>query len=90
MGIFTTQWEDEENNRILELHVQYRLDGSSLEIDAVTPASVTFVDQHSREPIRKIGVHTRAGKGMLLQRFHHSNGLDEVRETMLSALSVKA
>lgn len=88
MGTYTTQWEDDDNNRILELSVQYTLNGSDLAITHVTPASVSFVDPGSREVVRKIGVHTAKGRHFLLRLFDakvgHGRLHQELSDTLLA------
>ena len=51
-------WEDEENNRRVELVVNYRLDATRVEINDVTPTRVTFLCPTSGKPTRSIGVWT--------------------------------
>ena len=74
MGTFTAQWEDEDNNRVVDLAVRYQLD--SAEILSVTPAAITFVDELSREATRRIAIHTEKGRRMLRRQFMRSVGLD--------------
>ena len=86
MGSHTAHWEDEENNRIVELSVRYQLDGSDLEIVSVTPASVTFVQEESRQPVRRIGIHTAKGREFLLRQFELFVGLDWLQQNVAAAV----
>ena len=43
-------WEDEENNRHVELVVNYQLDATRVEINDVTPTRVTFLCPTSGKP----------------------------------------
>ncbi len=87
MQIYTTQWEDDENNRIVELSVRYRVDGDSVSIESVTPASVTFVEAESGKPVRKIRIHTQTGQRMLLRQFESKVGMEELHTEVSSNLS---
>ena len=58
-------WEDEENNRRVELVVNYRLDATRVEINDVTPTRVTFLCPTSGKPTRSIGVWTNGGRRVL-------------------------
>ena len=49
-------WEDAENNRQVELVVNYRLDATRVEIGDVTPTRVNFLCPTSGKPTRSIGV----------------------------------
>ncbi len=90
MGTYTAQWEDEENNRILELSVRYILDGSEVKIESVTPANVTFIEAESRQPVRKLGVHTNAGRRFLLRLFDTHVGMDHLHRQVANAMLASA
>jgi hypothetical protein len=60
-----TTWEDEDNNRRVELVVNYRLDATRVEINDVTPTRVTFLCPTSGSPMRSIGVWTNGGRRVL-------------------------
>lgn len=85
MMMFTTNWEDEESNRILELAVECHVRGESVEVQKVTPKSVTFVDAESRESVRTIGVHTDGGRELLTKVCHSRGALDHVRGVALES-----
>jgi hypothetical protein len=72
MGIATVTWEDEENNRQVELSIAYAVENRALTVCEITPKSVAFLCQQSLRPIRSIGVHTPTGRRMLAQQFQQS------------------
>ncbi|HIF34516.1 MAG TPA: hypothetical protein EYQ75_23240 [Planctomycetaceae bacterium] len=69
MNTFTANWEDEENNRIVQLAVDYQIDDGQIAIDTVTPTSIIFFDSASRTPVRRIGVWTEKGRAVLRRQF---------------------
>jgi len=85
MMSFTTNWEDEESNRILELAVECQVGGESVEVRTVTPKTVTFVDPATSEPVRSIGVHTDGGRRLLTKVCHSRGALDHVRAVALES-----
>ncbi len=80
-------WEDDENNRQVELQVQYRIDDSRLEIEKVTPTSVQFVDD-AKQLTRKIKVWTDAGRKHLLKKYSDHVGLDRLQVQLENDLLV--
>jgi hypothetical protein len=70
-----TTWEDEENNRRVELVVNYRLDEARVEIGDVTPTRVTFLCPTSGAPLRSIGVWTKGGRRVLQRQIADSGHL---------------
>lgn len=68
MNQCTVNWEDEENNRIIQLLVDYTIDEQSIAIDSVTPEAIVFVDS-AMQPTRRLPVFTEAGR-TLLRRIH--------------------
>lgn len=83
MMSFTTNWEDEESNRILELAVECQVDGERVEVRDVTPRRVTFMDAATSEPVRSIGVHTRGGREHLIRVCHSRGAFDHIRGVAL-------
>lgn len=79
MGSFQAAWEDEENNRRVDLVVAYQVAQGQVEIDSVTPNRVHFRDAQSGETIRSIGVHTETGKQLLLERALAAGAVDRIR-----------
>lgn len=68
-------WEDAENNRQVELVVNYRLDASRVEINDVTPTRVNFLCPTSGKTTRSIGVHTNGGRRVLARAIKASGRL---------------
>ncbi len=68
MNQCTVNWEDEENNRIVQLLVDFRVDEQDIAIETVTPKAVIFVDS-AMQPTRRLGVYTEKGR-TLLRRLH--------------------
>ena len=87
MGTYTANWEDDENNRIVELAVDYRVDGSEVEIQRITPKTVRFVEGNPSAG-RKIGVHTEAGRTLLERRYREHFGLERLEQEVLSNRAV--
>ena len=90
MSTFGTSWEDEENNRVVELSVAYRLDDNRLEILEITPTSVTFVQPLTSETIRSIGVWTEKGRKHIVARYEEKIGLDKLRAEIEESLLATA
>jgi len=68
-------WEDEENNRRVELMVNYRLDAKRVEINEVTPTRVNFLCPASGKTLRSIGVWTDGGRRVLARQIAASGRL---------------
>ena len=68
MKSFQATWEDEENNRHVELVVNYRLDAAQVAIQDVTPTRVTFLCPESGSPLRSVRVHTDGGQRLLARQ----------------------
>jgi len=79
MNSMTTNWEDEENNRTVELSVAYRIDNDRLEIDEITPSSISFFDPQTKQFVRKIRVWTEAGRQLLSRTYQQHVGADHLR-----------
>ncbi len=77
-------WEDAENNRRVELVVNYRLDTTRVDISDVTPTRVTFLCPTSGIPVRSIGVWTGGGRRVLARQFNASGRLDSLQEEIAS------
>ena len=82
----TMNWEDEENNRIVQLSVEYELAESRIEIEAVTPTSILFIDSATGAPSRRIGVWTEKGRELLRRQYAAAGGSDMLREQLESGL----
>jgi hypothetical protein len=68
-------WEDEENNRRVELVVNYRLDATRVDIKDVTPTRVNFLCPTSGTTVRSIGVWTNGGRRVLSRQLKASGRL---------------
>lgn len=90
MATCVTSWEDEENNRIVELQVEYELDGSQVAVQSVTPSAVQFLDPATQAPIRKIGVHTEAGQRHLLKKYRDHAGYEHLTAQLDARLLASA
>jgi hypothetical protein len=69
-------WEDEENNRQVELVVNYRHDATRVEINDVTPTRVNFLCPTSGNTTRSIGVWTDGGRRVLSRALQSSGRLN--------------
>lgn len=65
---YQANWEDEDNNRQVELVVNYRLDQTRVDISDVTPTRVTFLCPQTSKQLRSIGVHTPRGRQLLARQ----------------------
>ena len=86
MANHTANWEDEENNRIVQLSVDYQVTDSQVQIEEITPTSVLFFDAANGQPQRRIGVWTERGRQMLRRQYRERVGLDSLREQLESSL----
>jgi hypothetical protein len=82
-------WEDEENNRQVELVVNYRLDATRVEINNVTPTRVTFLCPTSGSPVRSIGVWTSGGRRVLARQVNASGRLHSLKEDIATGRAVE-
>jgi hypothetical protein len=77
MGIANVTWEDEENNRHVELSIAYEIENQAITIREITPKSVSFLCEQRRRPVESIGVHTPAGRRLLSEQFQQSRGFQQ-------------
>jgi hypothetical protein len=82
-------WEDEENNRRVELVVNYQLDATRVEINDVTPTRVTFVCPTSGKPTRSIGVWTNGGRRVLGRQVKASGRLNSLAQDIAAGQVVE-
>jgi hypothetical protein len=75
MKSFQATWEDEENNRLVELVVNHRLDAKRVDINDVTPTRVTFLCPQTKAPLRSIGVWTDGGRRVLARQIEAAGRL---------------
>ncbi len=79
MGTVQAAWEDEENNRRVDLVVAYQIAQGQVEIDQVTPHRVHFACPETGGHLRTIRVHTETGKQLLLERALAAGAVDRIR-----------
>jgi hypothetical protein len=84
MKSFQANWEDEENNRRVELVVNHRLDAKRVDISDVTPTRVTFLCPSSKNPLRSIGVWTEGGRRMLAKQIEAAGRLATLPQEIAS------
>lgn len=75
-------WEDEENNRIISLAVDFTA-GDEVELHRLTPTKVTFLCPDSRTQLRSVGVHRNTGRRILAQAFLSAGKLPELKGRLL-------
>ena len=69
MKAYRIVWEDAANARDVELHVDYRLSGGSVAIDAIRPTQVTLYCRQTQKAKRSLPVHTETGRRLLATAF---------------------
>ncbi len=79
MGSFQASWEDEENNRRVDLVVDYRIAAGQVEIASVTPQRVYFAKSRAAEPFRSVGVWTEKGRQLIAAQAKAAGFVDRVR-----------
>jgi hypothetical protein len=79
MQSIQVNWEDEENNRVIELAVQYQLDASSVAIAEVTPLRINYLCSETGATQRSIGVHRDKGRRVVARQFVAGGGLDGLK-----------
>lgn len=73
MNTVQTVWEDDDNNRKVEMTIEYVISNQTIEIQDVAPTRVTFVEPTSKDEIRSVGVWTRSGAEMLVRQWESCN-----------------
>jgi len=71
------QWEDETNNRLVELLIDFSIENSTVVIDRVTPTKIVFPQTQG-----SLGVHTQTGRKMLAKQFLNSPNVEQVKDTI--------
>jgi hypothetical protein len=82
-------WEDEENNRRVELVVNYRLDNQRVEINDVTPTRVNFLCPTSGNTLRSIGVWTNGGRRVLARQLKAAGRIDTLPQEIAAGQLVE-
>lgn len=90
MGIQQVNWEDEENNRIVNLEVRYTVNGSEVQVDEVAPTKVEFVDATSKEVVRAVKVWTEAGRKLLRRQYLNTTSIEDLQTRIAGELLATA
>ena len=75
---FAAQWEDADNNRIVEYTVTYQVENSTVEIKNLTPTKVSFLCPTESKLTRTIGVHTLKGQTMIASQIQSAGAIENV------------
>ena len=78
MQTTNVNWEDEENNRIVSLAVDFTA-GEQVDLHRLTPTKVTFLCPESRVPLRTVNVHRKTGRRVLSRAFQTAGQLPELK-----------
>lgn len=82
MANVQANWEDDENNRRVELDVNYQLENGQVDIKSVTPTAVHFLCPQSGDVERSIGVWTEKGQALLTRRATEAGRLVLLKEEL--------
>ena len=89
MKSFQATWEDEENNRRVELVVNHRLDAQRVEISDVTPTRVTFLCPTSGSELRSIGIWTDGARRVLNRQIEMAGRLATISQEIAESKLVE-
>jgi len=78
-------WEDDENNRKVELLVEYRVEDGRPSVEKVTPQSVTFLNPSTKQPTRTVRVWTETGRKILTRSYIERVGLEHLEDAALAS-----
>lgn len=78
MNFCQVSWEDEEKNRKVLFRVEYTTAGSTVDIAAITPESVTFLCSETQQPLRTIRLWTEKARAMLVRQYKESGKFAEL------------
>lgn len=79
MTTMQTTWEDEENNRRVELVVDYQLDDRGVKIQNVTPQRIYFHEAGHRGVAGSVTVWTEKGRQALIQQMQSAGWIEALR-----------
>lgn len=79
MTTIQATWEDEENNRRVELVVDYQLDGRGVRINRVTPQRIYFHEPGARETTGSVTVWTEKGRKLLVEQMQSAGWIEALR-----------
>ena len=69
MHAYRIVWEDEAKAREIELFVDYTLEASVVQIEAIRPTKVTLYNAATKLVERTLPVHTDAGRQLLTRSY---------------------
>jgi len=78
MQTANVNWEDEENNRIVSLAVDFTA-GEQVDLHRLTANTVTFLCPESGVTLRSVGVHGATGRRVLSRAFQSAGQLPELK-----------
>jgi hypothetical protein len=82
MQTTNVNWEDEENNRIVTLAVDFTA-GEQVDLHRLTPTKVTFLCPESGVTLRSVGVHRTTGRRVLSRAFQGAGQLPELKARLM-------
>ena len=69
MHAYRIVWEDEAKAREIELYVDYSLEASVVQIEAIRPTKVTLYNAVTKLVEQTLPVHTAAGRQLLTRSY---------------------
>ncbi|MGI9519126.1 MAG: hypothetical protein ACR2NP_18890 [Pirellulaceae bacterium] len=75
-------WEDEICNRHVQFSVDFVIDRGAVTVKNVTPRKISFVCPHSNTVQGTLGVHTDAGRHLLVDQFRNSDAWAKLATTI--------
>lgn len=72
MNRYCILWEDADNRREVEIMVDYRFEQDLVQIEAVRPIRITFVDAKTGVRAKSIGIHTENGRRVIARAYEAS------------------
>ncbi|HEX3598845.1 MAG TPA: hypothetical protein VHU84_01810 [Lacipirellulaceae bacterium] len=79
MNTCQAKWEDTENNRQVELVVNYQLDATRVEINQVTPTRVNFLCPTTGKTTSSVGIWTNGGRRVLMRQLKAAGRLASLK-----------
>ena len=83
-------WEDDENNRIVALAVEYAVDAADVILKDVTPTAITFVDPATKAPVRNLRIHTATGARLVRKQWRQRGGVERLEHQLTRSLLANA
>ena len=88
MTCIQTNWEDEENNRCVELDVEFQLVDGRAEISSVTPTQISF-SANSPRAGRTLRVWTQTGRALLVRQAVAAGRICELQKDLATEAQVR-